>query len=294
VTSLEITRNIAIAQLEDVTLNPGNAILSVYNGRLLAGQKGDTKLFVYSADSGAYMHTINLPFKYLGSTVYDAVWTRTGNIVYTTRSSSSSYNHTVEVMALNGTLIRPSSTDMSWPQYLSVSADGTIYLANGRNGVYQSVDNGLTWSHKFNISSSHYCYQTVNIQNTQSPADEDFWTVTSGNYWYAGIYSVNRNNTALKPIYRGVGNAESFFLPYKLEYDGHETIFLLEYKQRIVHALSSVTRAYNRQLLTSQYFSAVNNHPNPVSLSVDVTRDNELYVGLAEHGLVSVFTLQYQ
>jgi hypothetical protein len=136
---------------------------------------------------------------------------------------------------------------------------------------------------------------TVNIQNTQSAADEDFWTVT---YYdqklYAGIYSVNRNSTAFKPIYRGIVTANSEFLRYKFEYDGHETMFLLEYEQRIVHALSSVKGAYNRQLLTSQYFSPVNNNPNPVSLSVNLKRDNELYVGLSKHGLVSVFTLQYQ
>lgn len=136
-----LTRNIVITQLENFTLTASDAILSVYNSRLLAGRKGDRKLFVYSADNGTYMHAINLPFQYSGNTVYDAVWIHSGNIVYTTRGSRV---NTVEVTTVNGILT--SSTTLSNPRYLSASANGIIYLAEAMYGVYQSVDNGRTWN----------------------------------------------------------------------------------------------------------------------------------------------------
>lgn len=290
-TSLEFSRNVTIAQLKNDVLSSNKAILSVRDGRLLAGQKGDTKLFIYSAVSGAYMNTTRLPFTYPGNTVYDAVWTRNGNIVYTTRENGSKVN-TVEVMALNGTLIR--STNLSRPRYLSVSANGIIYLADANNGVYQSADNGVTWYHKFSIDSTRYGYQTVNVQNSRSATDE-FWIVAyhSSNrwyYWYLDVYTDNGDYIASTPNYRSLSTIKDPSFS-KFAHDGHETMFLLDYINGTVHALSTVTRAYDRPLLTSRHFT--NNYP--VSLSVDVTRDNNvLYVGLSKYGLVSVYTLQYR
>jgi hypothetical protein len=37
---------------------------------------------------------------------------------------------------------------------LSVSADNVIYVACGTRGVYQSTDDGVTWSHVFTCSDN--------------------------------------------------------------------------------------------------------------------------------------------
>jgi hypothetical protein len=67
----------------NVTLNPANGravkVLSVSSeGQLLVGQLRDSQLHVYSADC-CHVTYIKLPDN---DTVYKAVWTRRGNIVY--------------------------------------------------------------------------------------------------------------------------------------------------------------------------------------------------------------------
>ena len=73
-------------------------VLSVSSeGQLLVGQYRDRQLHVYSADC-RHVTTIKLPDN---DKVYDAVWTRRGNIVYSMFSGS-----TVVTMSLSGDVIR--------------------------------------------------------------------------------------------------------------------------------------------------------------------------------------------
>ena len=67
----------------------------------------------------------------------DASWTPKGYIVY-----SAFDNHKVEVMMETGNII--ASNQMSSSQYLSVSNDGAICLADEDAGLYQSIDDGFS------------------------------------------------------------------------------------------------------------------------------------------------------
>jgi hypothetical protein len=53
-------------------------------------------------------------------------------------------------MSQSGDVIQ--QTNVSRPSYLSVSTDGVIYLISDDTSVYQSTDDGLTWSHMFNVT----------------------------------------------------------------------------------------------------------------------------------------------
>jgi hypothetical protein len=295
VTSLEFTRSIVIAQLANSTLTATNAILSVYNGRLLAGRQGDTKLYVYSANNGTYIGTIHLPFTTTpGNKLFDAVWARNGNIVYTTFGSSI---NTVEVTTPAGTLI--SSTTLAYPRYLSVSVSGDIYMIGGNCSILLSADNGVTWCHRFNTITSNKCHQAglVNVQNTENTTFDELWMLAYDlNNWILGEYNLRKNHIYISesPVYHVFLSSTGSFqhVRFKFAYDGHETVFLLDEDIVGLHTLPSLTKVLDRPILTMQYFSAINNRP--VSLSVDVKRDNQLYVGLSHRGLVSVFTLKYR
>jgi hypothetical protein len=54
------------------------------------------------------------------------------------------------------------------PARLSVSTDGVIYLISDKyTSVYQSTDDGVTWSHVFNVTDGWRVLasdQSVNIQ----------------------------------------------------------------------------------------------------------------------------------
>jgi photosystem II stability/assembly factor-like uncharacterized protein len=77
--------------------------------------------------------------------VAEVVWTQNGNIIY---SEADTYK--VVTMSRSGDVIR--QTDVFRPWYLSVSTDGVIYLIHKQKDVYQSTDEGLTWSRMFNVS----------------------------------------------------------------------------------------------------------------------------------------------
>jgi hypothetical protein len=85
--------------------------------------------------------------------VWDAVWTRLGNIVYSGYGSDK-----VVTMSQSDDVIK--QTDVSRPSNLFVSTDDVIYLvlSNGTS-VYQSTDDGLTWSRMFNVTDSWECRQ---------------------------------------------------------------------------------------------------------------------------------------
>jgi hypothetical protein len=129
------------------TLNSTNGaqlvVLSVSSeGQLLVGQSDDRhQLHVYNADC-CHVMTIKLPDN---DKVCNAVWTRRGNIVYSEWRSGN-------VVTVSQSSVVIQQTNVSRPTCLSVSTDGVIYLTKADKSVYQSTDDGLTWSHIFNVS----------------------------------------------------------------------------------------------------------------------------------------------
>ena len=99
---------------------------------------------------------------------WDATWTPRGNIVYTTCPSNK-----VVVMSESGKVIT-THTQMTLPQYLSVSSDNIIYLADSETGVYQSTDDGISWSLVFKSTDEWHCWQVIKVTTNHC---DDFWTL---------------------------------------------------------------------------------------------------------------------
>jgi hypothetical protein len=95
------------------------------------------------------------------------VWTPRGNIVYTADNSNN-----VVVMTQRGDVIAQTKT--LFPIRLSISTDDVIYLADYRTGVYQSTDDGVTWSHVFKVADGWQCVQVIRVSSDSNT--QVFWT----------------------------------------------------------------------------------------------------------------------
>jgi hypothetical protein len=256
-------------------------VLSVSSeGLLLVGQHKDQRqLHVYSANC-SYVTSIKLPTnKY----VWDAVWTRRGNIVY-----SEDHSWKVVTMSRSGDVIRQTARFVF--SQLSVSTDGVIYLIHKQKDVYQSTDEGLTWSHVFNVSVSWKCEQVIKV-STDSNADV-LWASIWLNVWtkYLRVYTVDNRQADGDHVIsqRDVAVPSHVYMDSssKLVYDGHTSIFATDTSVLAVHVWS-VSGQYDRQLLSREqlvsYFWCI---------SVDVQR-HVMYLG---HGQsrVDVFELTYE
>jgi hypothetical protein len=161
-------------------------------GQLLVGQSLDRhRLHVYSADCS---HVTSLATPH-NDMVYDAVWTPRGNIVYT-----EYYRGKVVTLSQSGDVIQ--QTNVSHASYLSVSTDGVIYLTSlsrpnkaWLSSVYQSTDDGLTWSHMFNISDDFWCNQVIKVSTDRNT--DVLWTkaMPSGECRLR-VYTVDRRSSA--------------------------------------------------------------------------------------------------
>jgi hypothetical protein len=139
-------------------------VLSVSSeGLLLVGQRFGHLLYVYNANC-SYVTSIWLPNEIQTPQV---VWTQSGNIIYSERDSQK-----VVTMSRSGYVIR--QTDVFRPWYLSVSTDGVIYLIHKQEDVYQSTDEGLTWSHVFIVSGGWRCWHVIKVSTNSNT--EVLWT----------------------------------------------------------------------------------------------------------------------
>ena len=158
-TSSQLLRNITIDQFEGWNVN----ILSLFNDKLLVSGSGLSQLFIYSRE-GRHLSTITTSDN---DKLCDATWTPRGNIVYTTLDSNK-----VVVMSESGKVIT-THKKMTSPQRLSVSNDDIIYLADWETGVFQSTDDGDSWSLVFKLTDEWHCRQVIKVTTDHS---DDFWT----------------------------------------------------------------------------------------------------------------------
>ena len=265
VTSSQLLQNFTVDQLKNEYVN----ILSVFNDKLLVSCGNLSQLFIYSRE-GRRPSTITINNNYK---LCDATWTPRGNIVYTTRNSNK-----VVVMSKFGKVIT-THTQMISPQCLSVSNDDIIYLADWETGVYQSTDDGVSWSLVFKSTDGWYCWQVIKVTTDHS---DDFWTLEqSDNYSYhLGVYSVDRRRSDVNVTWRDINvsttDGKHINLSCSsLSYDGNMNIFLSDCDDKAVHVLS-VNGQYHCQLLSSHHIKN-----NPFRLAVDKERQL-LYVGQDE------------
>ena len=260
----------------------GVFIMSVFNDKLLVScVYYCSQLFIYSRE-GRHLATITINDN---DKLWDATWTPRGNIVYTTFKSNK-----VVVMSESSEVIT-TNTQTTSPLYLSVSNDDIIYLANWGTGVYQSTDDGVSWSLVFESTDGRHCMQVIKVTTEDS---DNFWTLEyNDNYnnTQLRVYSVDRRRTDGNVTWRDInvtttdGKHINLSISSRLAYDGNMNIFLSDYHNIAVRVLS-VNGQHNCQLLSSHHIKN-----NPFRLAVDKERQL-MYVGQRE-SVVRVFKLAY-
>ena len=276
-TSSQLLTNFTVKKLKGFGVN----ILSAFNDKLLVscgGLFGLSQLFIYSLE-GRHLSTITINDN---DKLFDAKWTPHGEIVYTTLDSNK-----VVVMSESGKVIA-TYTRMTEPRDLSVSSDNIIYLADSETGgVYQSTDDGVSWSLVFKSTDGCHCEQVITVTTDHS---DDFWTLGNSvnkNY-HLRVYSVDRRRSDDNVTWRDINVTTTDgkhinFSSSSLSYDGNMNIFLSDRANKAVHVLS-VNGQYHCQLLSSLHIKN-----EPWRLAVDEERQL-LYVGQWD-GVVGVFKL---
>ena len=275
-TSSQLLQNFTVNQLKGLY---SVDILSVFNDKLLVSGSGLFQLVIYSRE-GRHLSTIT---NNKNDMLCDATWTPRGNIVY-----ARCYSNEVVVMSESGKVIT-THTQMTEPRRLSVSSDDIIYLADSKTGVYQSTDDGVSWSLVFKSTDGWHCYQVIKVTTDRS---DDFWTLeqSDNNNHHLRVYSVDRRRSDGNVTWRDINvpttDGKHINLSFsRLSYDGNMNIFLSDRDNKAVHVLS-VNGQYHCKLLSSHHFMN-----RPRRLAVDKERQL-LYVG-QEEGVVGVFQLTY-
>ena len=273
-TSSQLLQNFTVDQLKVSYAT----ILSVFNDKLLVSVNGHSQLFIYSRE-GRHLSTITINNN---DKLWDTTWTPRGNIVYTT------FSNKVVVMSESGKVIT-THTQMTKPRYLSVSNDDIIYLADLETGVYQSTDDGVSWSLVFKSTDGWHCWQVIKVTTDHS---DDFWTLEQSvnKNWHLRVYSVDRKRSDGNVTWRDINvtttDGKHINLSNSsLSYDGNMNIFLSDWDNKAVHVLS-LNGQYHCPLLSSHHFKS-----EPCRLAVDKERQL-LYVGQMV-GVVGVFKLTY-
>jgi hypothetical protein len=133
-------------------------------GQFLVGELEDKRLHVYSADY-SHMMSINLCDD---DTLGNAVWTPRGHIMY------AAYNtEKVVVMTRTGEVIAQTKNPAGLRFY--VSPEDVIYLASFDRDVYQSTDDGATWTHVFEVADCSYCLQVIKVSSDSNT--QTFWAL---------------------------------------------------------------------------------------------------------------------
>ena len=276
VTSCQLSHSFAIDQIRGEYVTT----LSVFNDKLLVscGYRL-SQLFIIGRD-GCHLSTIST---INNETLCDAIWTPRGNIIYTTDDGNK-----VIVMSDIGSVISiyKKLTD---PRYLSLCGNDIIYLTDWETGVFQSTDDGISWSLVFKSTDGRHCEQVIKVAKEHS---DDFWTLEkSGNKYHLRVYSVDRqrlNGNEVKWMDINVTTTDGKNINLRdssLAYDGRMNIFLSDRYNKTVHLLSS-NGQYLSQLLPSGLIRI-----SPCKLAVDRER-RLLYIGQA-WGIMGVFELAY-
>ena len=251
----------------------------MFKDKLLVGSYGASQLFIFSRN-GREGHDFSNVSITLSDAPFDATWTPRGNIVFTTKVGQK-----VVIMSAETGEVITTHTQIADPQFLSVSNDGFIYYADMKTGVYQSTDDGVSWSHVFNSTDGRHCRQVIKVTTDHS---DDFWTIEkSGNNYYLRVYSVDRKRSDGKVTWKDInaptnGKHVRLISLYRLFHDGSAYIFLSNMFNKSVHVLS-VNGQYLRHIVYCKY--------EPTSLTLDVTRQL-LYVGQLR-SVVEVFKLTF-
>ena len=279
VISSQSLRRISVSNLKTNCNTSTVDILCVINDTFFVSDSGCRLLFFYSLD-GIYLSSLTIDDN---DVLYDAISTFRGDIVYTTSVKSNK----VVLMSMTGRVI--THRRMSDPRRLSMSNDNVIYLADYNVGVYQSTDDGVTWTEVFKSIFGWNCWQAIKVK--QNNIDE-FWTPEyNGKTRRMCVYTVDKrrpgNDTVWREINLPIVDGRYIDLSYgSLVFDGKSTVFLSTANNKSVY-LFSVSGDYLYQLLSQHNFKRA-----PRKLTLD-TQNQLLYVGQRE-SVIDVFKLRYR
>ena len=253
------------------------SILSVLNDKILVGWESCNTLFICNQE-GATLQTVNGTDEF-----YDAVWTATGNIVYTNPS-----NRFITTMSLNGDVLNRNALGM--PMYLSVCNDNFIYVADGERGVYESTNSGLNWRHVIQSVPGWSCIHVIKVVNNN---DIKYWIlelhISSSNRTLRLYNEVNKN--------RQLNNSEPWAtinvpIVNKNSNNSLEVSFLSQIPRSPVIVLSDMYSCSVHVLLaTGQYYRELlscSNIDYPYKIIAD--KRQAFYVGL-ERSTVKKFDI---
>ena len=259
-------------------------ILSVYNKKLLVSDTGLSHLYLYNKFDMPYRQYSAISISN-NDQLFDAKWTPSGNIVYTTLKSKR-----VVVMLESGEVIH--QMRMMNPQHLSVSDDDVIYLADQDAGIYQSNDDGASWTRVFKSSDDWKCTQVIKVStHFTNLGDDNFWMRgTKGDNNFLRKYIKSTNYSDDTAIWQEIPEIYVDGIPINLTgsdmlYDGDtHTIFLSDWDRRAVHVLSAdgIVKQENALLFTNRIGP-------PFSITMDKI-SRLLYIGLND-GAVRMFSM---
>ena len=259
-------------------------ILSVFNNKLLVSYLSAKALWIINSKRGNLTKVTTLG----NDKLCDAKWTPRGNIVYTTEKFQI-----VVMSKLNRR--NATNTQFSCVKFISNSNDDTIYVAGCLTEVYQSIDEGVSWSLVFQLNAIQriFCFRIIKVTSGNT---DDFWkidsTFHSNDEYFLQVYSIHKNHTASNVTVSNInvvtkdGTKVNLF-GGNLSYDGAENIFLSDpnNKTAAVHVISK-SGQYRCQLLSSDHIKN-----RPYALAVDTTL-RILYVGQT-NSTISAYKLKY-
>ena len=202
-----------------------DTVMVALDNNLLIANAGSKVLHKYNADN----------FQRTEITIQDHIvdisWTPRGNIVYTT--SGKADNEKPEknrLVTTDKTGIFISQQQMTAPTRFSVSGDNTICLTDKVNGIYESKDDGITWTHILRQpNDTTRCWQAIKVHNNQD--EVVYWALAESN---SDKFCLRRFTLSNGVIWQDI------FLPgpdlslSKMAFDGKENIFLAAYNSDAV------------------------------------------------------------
>lgn len=291
----------------------GITSLSILNGtHLLVTNTDNHHVFIHNIDT----HNTTAVLLPDDDSLYDAVWTASGDIVYT-----SSRGHRAVVMTAEGERIH--STDIHLTGHLNrPTADSdVIYLASTDAGVRRSKDGGVTWSHVFHSADGSLIMQAVAVPIRVSAKQGGSSTSTSSNVTDVWTIEFKVNTTLGDPVHltpfhdiskhvrvytmasstdhddvitqvrwREVELPEDVDLLYcMLAYDGRDHMYLVDGEVKAVHVLTASSGRYEGQLLSSSDFD--HNIPLSLAFADDSELGHLMYVGQGQEGIIGVYAI---
>ena len=225
------------------------SILSVVQDKILVGSHSSNTLFIYN-QHGVRLQTINLIDK-----LHDAVWTTSGNIIYTIFGSR-------QVVTRSLTNEVSNRTSLGRPLFLSISYDDIVYLADKERGIYESTNDGFGWSHILQSAHGWDCMYAIRVISAN---DISYWTLEANtsypNSHVLHIYNVVDDNKQLNdsmsrrkvnvPII-DTNTADSLEWSFLLHINESPVVLISDMFSGTVHAL----------LTTGQYYGQILSDPN--------------------------------